>query len=407
MRMSGVLVLGLLCTALLTMRVAAIGAPDPLEIHVIAGMTGASSFLSAGSVATLKTLQDSVNRSGGIHGRPIDFVVHDDTSNPQVAVQLASSLMTQPMVIDVATASECGAILPLIKTGPVHFCSSNGIHPPPGSFMFNAAMWSSAMIEADLRYFRERGFSRIGLLTATDATGQDAERSIDEALSAPENHTLKIVAREHFNPTDLSVDAQMARLKAASPDMLILWTTGTSFGTLLRGSQALGLSDLPTLTTAGNLTFVQMKQYASLLPAQLYFAGLPALAPEVVTDRQTKAAVADYQAAMKSANLPLDYSTAAMWDPGALIVAALRKLGPNVTSEQIRSYFASLRGYSGAMGFYDFQAFPQRGLDANNVIVVRWDAAKQRWDAVSRLGGAPLSKTSAKEPVRTIMETNL
>jgi hypothetical protein len=185
----------------------------------------------------------------------------------------------------------------------------------------------------------------------------------------------------------------MARLKAADPDMLILWTTGTSFGTLLRGSQALGMSDLPTLTTAGNLTFVQMKQYASLLPTQLYFAGLPALAPEAVTDRQTKAAVAEYQAAMKTANLPLDYSTAAMWDPGALIVAALRKLGPSATSDQIRKYFSSLRGWSGALGFYDFQAFPQRGLDANNVIVVRWDVPKQRWDAVSRLGGAPLSKT--------------
>lgn len=384
----------LVLAALLAAGVGPAQAADPVTIQVIASETGAGSLISNGGVALLRSFEDSVNKSGGIRGRPLQFVFHDDTSNPQVAVQIANTLMDQNVVFDLASAGECSAILPLLKSGPVHYCTSNGVHPPPGSYMFTAAMWSTAMITADLRYFRERGFTKIALITSTDATGQDAERAIDETLADPANKTLKIVARQHFNITDFAVDAQMARLKAADPDLLIAWSTGTGMGTLLRGAQAVGLS-LPTLTTAGNLTQVQMKQYATLLPAELYFAGVPAVTTEAAADRATRGTVLPYLNAVRMANLPVDWSTSVLWDPAELIVAALRKYGPDVKPDQLRDYLAGLKGWSGIYGTYDFPTFPQRGLGPDNVVVVRWDAAKQGWVAVSTAGGVPLAREGA------------
>jgi branched-chain amino acid transport system substrate-binding protein len=183
------------------------GAEPPYQINVIAGLTGGGSFIGQHGSASLRALEAVVNATGGIHGRPLQLVFHDDTSNPQVSVQLASQLLDQPVVIDISLAASCGAILPLIRNGPVHYCISNGVHPPPGSYMFTSAMWSSAMIEADLRYFLDRGLTKIGLITSTDASGQDAERSIDATLAEPEFKALHIVEREHFNTTDLEVDA--------------------------------------------------------------------------------------------------------------------------------------------------------------------------------------------------------
>jgi ABC-type branched-subunit amino acid transport system substrate-binding protein len=97
-------------------------------------------------------------------------------------------------------------------------------------------------------YLRLRGLTRIALVTSTDTTGQEAERSVDEAIALPANTGVQIVDREHFNPTDLSADAQMTRVKAANAHVLIAWSTGSPAGTLLRAANDAGLA-LPVLTT--------------------------------------------------------------------------------------------------------------------------------------------------------------
>jgi branched-chain amino acid transport system substrate-binding protein len=366
---------------------------QPLDVHAILPLTGPASFLGAGEAATLKAVEAVVNKSGGIRGRPVRFDVQDDTSSPQVAVELLNGLIGQKVnvVLGSALTAVCGAMLPIVKDGPVVFCMSNGVHPPAGSYMFTSAMWTKDMIVADVRYLRERGWTKIAMITSTDATGQDAERSLDEAFARPENASIKVVAREHFNTTDVSVAAQMARIRAANPDALIAWSTGTPAATLFRGEQDAGL-DVPTLTTAGNLTYVQMKQYGQIMPKQLYFAGLPEFAPEAITDKGVKTAVNQYMTSLENIGIKPDYGQASMWDPAMIVVAALRALGPTASAAQIREYIAGLGHFVGADGIYDFRTLPQRGLDDGNVIVIRWDPGKSTWVGVSKPGGDPLRK---------------
>jgi branched-chain amino acid transport system substrate-binding protein len=135
-----------------------------------------------------------------------------------------------------------------------------------------------------------------------------------------------------------------------------------------------------------------MKQYGQILPKELLFAGLPPFAPESVTDKGVKAAVAAYLTSLGDIGIKPDYGQASMWDPAMLVVAALRALGPGASAAQIRDYFANLGRWVGADGIYDFRALPQRGLDDGNVIVIRWDPAKATWVGVSRPGGMPLRK---------------
>jgi diaminopimelate decarboxylase len=54
----------------------------------------------------------------------------------------------------------------------------------------------------------------------------------------------------------------------------------------------------------------------------------------------------------------------------------------------VRDFITQSR-FTGVNGTYDFKAPPQRGLDANAVVMVRWESAKDTWVAVSRLGGSP------------------
>jgi hypothetical protein len=63
-------------------------AADPYKIDVVTSLTGGASFLGKGEQQSLQLLEKSVNKAGGINGRPLELVFYDDQSSPQVAVQL-------------------------------------------------------------------------------------------------------------------------------------------------------------------------------------------------------------------------------------------------------------------------------------------------------------------------------
>lgn len=227
------------------------------------------------------------------------------------------------------------------------------------------------------------------MIASTDASGQDGERGIDAAFALPENAGAAIVDHEHFAITDISVAAQMARIKASNPQLLIAITSGTPFGTVLRDAQTASFN-LPVLTTNANMTFAQMAQYAQIMPPELYFPGFASVTPTQIVDPRLRAAVQEYDRTLTAQGAKPEFMQSTSYDPALIIASALRKLGPNASAAAIRDYIAQLRGFPAAAGIYDFRAYPQRGLGQSSVIVVRWDRAKNAWVAVSKPGGGPL-----------------
>ena len=370
-------------------------AADPYKINVISPLTGGGSFLGKGQQQTLEAFKALTNRDGGIAGRDIDFVYNDDQSSPQTAVQLANAVLAQKpsVMIGSSLVAMCNAIAPLLKSGPFDYCLSPGVHPPAGSFQFSTNIDTRDLMDVLLRYFRLRGITKIAFMTSTDASGQDAEHGFDEMLKQPENAGLSIVERQRFNPTDVSVSAQIERIKAANPQAFVAWSTGAPIATILKAVFQAGL-DVPFATTNGNQTFAQFDQYKDFMPKEvliptsvyLEHEGLYKLDP-LVEEQQAK-----FYAAHKAAGIIPDNMAALVWDPANLVVSALRKLGPDATAEQVRAWVADQTSYAGVTGIYDFKSVPQRGLTNKNAIVSRWDAGRHNWLPVSQPTGLPLSK---------------
>jgi branched-chain amino acid transport system substrate-binding protein len=244
------------------------------------------------------------------------------------------------------------------------------------------------LLRASFRYLSARGARKFAILNGTDATGQDADKAIDAIVKSGDYPGISIVATEHFNLTDISVAAQLSRIKASGAQAVIAWTTGTAFGTVLHAATDLGL-DLPIVTSTGNLIYTQMKSYAAFTPPQVLFPGDPAVAPDSQTNRGVSRAVATYTNLLKTVGARPDQGHALAYDAALLIVGAIRKLGFDATPEQLRAELASTRNWDGIFGRYDFRAAPQRGLTRDTVVMVRWDPGKDSWTAVSKPGGLP------------------
>jgi branched-chain amino acid transport system substrate-binding protein len=381
--------------AVLAATVLAASAPavavDPYEINAILPLTGNIAFVGQTQLQALKALEAYINRTGGINGRPISFVVADDQNDPKTSVLLAQNLIAKnvPVILGSSSPQACAAMQPLIRNGPVMYCLSQAGSAPPGSYEFFAHPYDP-LFSVTWRFFRERGWHKIAYIVSTDGGGQDAERTILAGAALPENKDEQIVAREHFSPGDLSVAAQMARIKAAGPDVLIAWATGAPAGTLFRAEHDAGI-DLPTYTTTGNLTANFIKQYGALFPAgSVYFATVPLYAGDALNSPATRSAINLMSNELGAVGAKPDMVGIGSWDPAMVVVSGLRKLGTGATATQLRDYLDNLRGFVGANGPYDFRAMPQRGLTENSLLIVRWDPVRQTAAAVSKFGGSAL-----------------
>jgi branched-chain amino acid transport system substrate-binding protein len=367
-----------------------LAADPPYEINVVISSTGSGAFLGTHETAALQVLEKTVNAAGGIKGRPLKFVFADDQTAPATAVQLTTALVGKkvPVLMGSSLAATCSAMASLVeKAGPVQYCLSPIIRGAPGGYVYSASAGSDSIAAVVVRFFREHGWTKIAIITSTDASGVDFERQFDNALTFGENKPVQVLDREHFNPADLTVTAQMARIKSANPQALITFATGTPLGTLLRGFHDGGL-DIPISASAGNMIYAQMEQYTGFMPRQLYFGATRGVGPDAnlrpgpIRDAQNV-----YFAALKGAGIRPDFASSLVWDPGMIIVAGLRALGPSATAEQLHEWIQALHSWAGVDGIYDFRDNSQRGIGQTAMVVYHWDIAKSTFVVASHAAG--------------------
>jgi branched-chain amino acid transport system substrate-binding protein len=181
----------------------------------------------------------------------------------------------------------------------------------------------------------------------------------------------------------------MTRIKQANPQVLLAWTAGTAFVTVVRAYSDSGM-EIPIGTSTGNMVYPEMKQLASYNDRHFYFAGFRFFEEDTLRSGPLKDGVLKFYRAIADNNVQhADAMAGTSWDAAAIIVSALRKLGPDATATQIRDYMLGLSGYVGINGVYNFSDGMQRGLNVSAATIMHWDRTTEKWIPVSLPGGAP------------------
>lgn len=101
---------------------------EPIVIGAITGKTGPDDF--SNSTRAAEAYFDCLNANGGIHGRPVEYLVEDDQWNPETARQLAAKLVDdQQAVLLVGNSSyvDCGANADYYKEKGVLVLAGTGV----------------------------------------------------------------------------------------------------------------------------------------------------------------------------------------------------------------------------------------------------------------------------------------
>ncbi|HEX3751021.1 MAG TPA: ABC transporter substrate-binding protein [Streptosporangiaceae bacterium] len=361
-------------------------------IHAIISETGSAAFLGVEEKAALQALAKHVNATGGIDGKKLAFAISDNQSTAATSVSLASPLLSQSPVMLVGSVTTTDKPVDQLATsgGPVIYDLSPGDHPKLGSDVYSTSNSTVNQTKAFVNFAQSKGWTRVAAITSTDSSGQDGWANIQKATAGS---PVKIVNHQTFDPTDVSVTTQLSKIKASNPQAVFIWTTGTPLTTVLKGMQTLGLSSLPTMTTNGNASLKELSSLSADLPSQLYFPGAPFMVGPAHLSGQTKTQVQAFDSAIKaSGQAAPDEGDALAWDPGLILVSALRKLGTGATAQQIQSYISGLTSYPGIDGTYDFKASQpdNRGLTIKDVYITEWDKANHTWTESSGPAGEAL-----------------
>src|SRR5208283_1982610 len=176
---------GVLLSALVTGKSYAI---EPYRIGAIFSVTGAASFLGEPEKNTALLLQDEINKSGGINGRPIEIIIEDSKSDETQAVLAARKLIDSDKVLAIigpSTTGESMALVPLMNSAkiPLISCAAGADITQPVEdrhWIFKVPQYDTSAAEAIYAYMKKRDISKVGIVSISTGYGDAGRKALLE-----------------------------------------------------------------------------------------------------------------------------------------------------------------------------------------------------------------------------------
>ena len=219
-------------------------AAEPIRIGAVFSVTGPAGFIGTPERDAAVAIVDDVNRKGGVLGRQIELYVEDDVSNPTNAVIAATKLIRDRKVSAMIGPSinDSGmAMIPVCEQEQVPFVVTGPILTPLKKWVFIVGAGDLVEASSFLAFtVRTLGAKRIALLHDTRNYGATGTKVINQEVGL--YPAVELVVQEKLEVTDTNMIPQLTNIKAAKPDLMILWTNGPPAAVVAKNYKQLGMT---------------------------------------------------------------------------------------------------------------------------------------------------------------------
>lgn len=206
------------------------GCPDGnLTFWAQVPSSGPAAAIGQGSADSMRAAVDVVNSKGGVLGHNIELVTEDTAFNPTTAVGNLQALLskgTLPTIVVPGIAStEVLPGLPLVTkakvTSVVLAADPTTSDPKLYPYNFNVGSTNAQYsIPAVVDELQAKGYKNFAVAVSDDATGISQRKALEEA-GQEDGFT---VTAENIPPGTIDPIAQLEKLRASNPDVLVLAT---------------------------------------------------------------------------------------------------------------------------------------------------------------------------------------
>jgi branched-chain amino acid transport system substrate-binding protein len=272
---------------------------------------------------------EDINKSGGINGRKLVGLVRDDTGQPPKSIQNMSELIDNEKVAAVVGPTNSGNALawlhiPQQKKVPVIVPVATATDitrryaGEPQNYIFRVSMVDREQVALLMAYaVKASKNKKIAFIADTTGFGQQGTKDLTEVLAL---HGHKPVAVEKFGPKDTDMTSQLAKIRDAGADTLVVYGLADANAQLLRSMEKINYMPT-TLGTWGNMSTPLLNVAGQKLAEHIIFA------TSTAEDSNARAAALAARVRERYPQMPTFVAAAQSYDSVMLLAAAIRKAG--------------------------------------------------------------------------------
>ena len=354
-------------------------AAETIKLGAFFDLSGRAAFIGTPTKLVAEMVVEKINSEGGINGKMLELEVGDTEANPAKAASIAKKFIYKDKVAAIIgpTLTDTGMnVKKIADKGQVPIFMTVGGDPVIMGGKFGSYEWvfkspqrSSIAVKRLFVYLKEKGLTKVALLSAADGFGKDGARWMKKL--APE-YGIELVATESFGTRDTDMTAQLTKVKNAKPQALIAWTIGPAGSILAKNKAQLGI-DLPLFQCHGlpDPKYIELAGKASegdRMPATKLMVAdaLPDNDPQKPV---IQAFIKLYKEKGYDKQFPINTHSGYAWDAIMIVAQAIKKVGTE--PEALRKEIESTKNYVGISGTYNITAEDHNGLGVNSMVMVQ------------------------------------
>lgn len=340
---------------------------EPIVIGMDEDSTGPGAAFSTIAGDTVRDTVAQINAEGGILGRPVELIVDNDESDPTKTPTVVRKLASQGAVALILQTSG-GAInqaksvitdISLLAVSPTSTSQSIAT-PPNNEFTYTLANPVSDFVKAYCGAFQETGIDKLAILSDSSVT----INAVNDLMLPGLRDCVDIVADESAPVNASDLNAQVARIRSADPDAVLVSSAGGSFEVLAHNTlyQTMPKVQRFSLASIGNESDAWELANPGALEGLVYLGSIDEDNPQTkkVQDLLNKTRGDDYTVTAFDAN---------GYDTVHLIKRAIEAAGGTEDPVAIRDAFNSIQGYEASFGQPGFTLSygPEKHLGADGL----------------------------------------
>ena len=323
---------------------------------------------------------EDINKAGGLLGRKVVGLVRDDTGAPPKSIQNMTELIDSEKVAAVVGPTNSGNALawlhlPQQKKVPVLVPVATATDitrryaGEPQNYIFRVSMVDREQVALLMAYaVRASKTRKIAFIADTTGFGQQGTKDLTEVL---EMHGHKPVAVEKFGPKDTDMTSQLAKIRDAGADTLIVYGLADANAQLLRSMEKINYFPV-TLGTWGNMSTPLLNIAGKKLAEHIIFA------TSTAEDSNARAVELAARVRQRYPQLPTFVAAAQSYDSVMMLAAAVKQAG-STDGEKLAAALEMQAGdVQGVVKLYrkPFSKTSHEGLSVGDFHLARWKDGK-------------------------------
>lgn len=221
---------------------------DSIRLGMVNVQTGPASALGKGMLTGASAVFDSVNKSGGVHGRMIELLVADDGYEPDRAIDETLMMVEEEEVFSLfgyVGTPTANAVLPIVKDMEIPvvglFTGAGSLRTPVTRQVFNVRSSYDNEAEAMIEHFLKNGAKNVGVFYQNDGFGKAVLSGTKKAL---DKRNMKVHVTGTFERNTVAVKSGLGKIMKNAPDAIVMVGTYAPLAEFVKQARNAGLKSM-------------------------------------------------------------------------------------------------------------------------------------------------------------------